>query len=437
MLSQLAEITAAGNALVASADSITKLSQAASVAQGGAVSAITNGVMVGTFADAVSGFTGAALTALAGAVSLGVIAPGVTALSAIEDTVTGITSKMTAQQIESALAAYQGTSATIVATGMGGDAINAIVAAATKIATGGISGAISLTDAQFNALVNALNSSSMITVADTTLPALSLTAMDVKSSTLNAAAILTLTGTAAEIAAVQASSGITMPKGFIAKPSAGMTAATDLAMIDFNNSTKVDASLVTAIYGSTAEVFALISSSGITKPTNWEAIITNATSITSTIFNAIDASNGTGDVVTSNPPGWTITALNGKTVEATGSIDKFVFLPSDTGVTVTSFKVNGADIAQLGGINTVVAVNGASTGAVGDVINRVAIDTATNLGFNGINIGNISADINDVHWAVASDTGAIYYDADGNWNNGVIVVGTLSGPVTASDLLVG
>jgi hypothetical protein len=264
-----------------------------------------------------------------------------------------------------------------------------------------------------------------------------LTAMDVKSSTLNAAAILTLTGTAAEIAAVQASSGITMPKGFIAKPSAGMTAATDLAMIDFNNSTKVDASLVTAIYGSTAEVFALISSSGITKPTNWEAIITNATSITSTIFNAIDASNGTGDVVTSNPPGWTITALNGKTVEATGSIDKFVFLPSDTGVTVTSFKVNGADIAQLGGTNTVVAVNGASSGAVGDVINRVAIDTATNLGFNGINIGNISADINDVHWAVASDTGAIYYDADGNWNNGVIVVGTLSGPVTASDLLVG
>ena len=438
MLSQLAELTAAGNALVASAGSITKLSQAASVAQGGAVSAITNGVMFGTFADAVSGFTGAALTELAGAVSLGVIAPGVTALSAIEDAVTGITSEMTAQQIESALAAYQGTSATIVATGMSGDAINAIVAGATKIATGGITGSISLTDAQFNALVDALNSSSMITVTDTTLPALSLTAMDGKSSTLNAEAITTLTGTAAQIAAVQAASGITMPEGFITQPSAGIMAATDLAMMDFNNSTNVDASLVTAIYGTTAEVLALNSSSGITKPTNWEAILTNATTITSTTFNTIDTSNGTGDVTTSHPAGWTITALNGETLGASGSVDKFVFLSSDAGVTITEFKNNGADIAQLGGTNTVVSVNAASTGALGDVINRVVIDTATNLGFNGINIGNISIDINDVHWAVTSDTGAIYYDADGNWTNGVIVVGTLSGSVvTASDLLVG
>jgi hypothetical protein len=229
-----------------------------------------------------------------------------------------------------------------------------------------------------------------------------------------------------------------MPEGFITQPSAGIMAATDLAMMDFNNSTNVDASLVTAIYGTTAEVLALNSSSGITKPTNWEAILTNATTITSTTFNTIDTSNGTGDVTTSHPAGWTITALNGETLGASGSVDKFVFLSSDAGVTITEFKNNGADIAQLGGTNTVVSVNAASTGALGDVINRVVIDTATNLGFNGINIGNISIDINDVHWAVTSDTGAIYYDADGNWTNGVIVVGTLSGSVvTASDLLVG
>ena len=441
MLSQLADITAAGNALVASADSITKLSQAASVAQGGAVLAITNGVMIGTFADTVSGFTGTALTELAGAVSLGVIAPGVTALSAIEDAVTGITSKMTAQQIESALAAYQGTSASIDATGMETDSINAIVADATKIATGGITGAISLTNAQFNALLNALNSSSMITVTDTTLPALTLTAMDAKSSTLNAEAITTLTGTASEIAAVQAASGITMPEGFITQPSAGLMAANDLAMMDFNNSTNVDASLVTEIYGSTAEVLALISSSGITKPTNWEAILMNATTITSTIFNTIDTSNGIGDVITSHPAGWTITALNGATLEASGSIDKFVFLSSDTGVTVTEFKNDGSDIAQLGGTNTVTGVNATAIGTANDVINRVVIAPANSLGFNGSNIGDMSAQNNDIHWAVASDTGVIYYDADGNWTNGVIVVGTLDVGggmgIIAADLLVG
>jgi len=425
--------------------------------------------------------------------------------------------------------------------------------------------------------------------------------MDTKSSNnVVASGVLTITGTAAQIAAVQAAAGITKPADWIAQPTAGTAAATDLMAIDLNNSTAVDASLITTITGTAADIATVVGASGITKPTTWTATVTGTTNsvanlntidgaagsgvitgtltsgilasfstltgtgnaytitindtggaalnatdlsalgaktdgvvtvsnavaisgtaaqvsaalvtantlvvaatatvalsdttaaavdvnaidtktsglitlgslatvtgavsdllifsaaeqastgiaaitnyavtasnatITAANLNTLDGSNGNSVITTTNGGGWTITALSGATVAGTGSIDKFVFLTSDTGVTISSFKTAGADIAQLGGTNAVVAGTVLLPGS--DVINRVIIDTAANLGSNAVSIGNLSANTNDVRWAVASDTGAIYYDADGNWTVGVVIVGTLGVAVVAGDLLVG
>lgn len=64
--------------------------------------------------------------------------------------------------------------------------------------------------------------------------------------------------------------------------------------------------------------------------------------------------------------------------------------------------------------------------------NRVIIDTIANLGAAGVTIGDQSAYANDIHYAIASDTGAIFYDADGNWTGGVIAVGTISAAAAAA-----
>lgn len=61
-----------------------------------------------------------------------------------------------------------------------------------------------------------------------------------------------------------------------------------------------------------------------------------------------------------------------------------------------------------------------------DVANRVVVDTIANLGAAGVTLGNLSAYANTVNYAVAFDTGAIFYDADGDWTAGSIAVGDLS-----------
>ena len=67
--------------------------------------------------------------------------------------------------------------------------------------------------------------------------------------------------------------------------------------------------------------------------------------------------------------------------------------------------------------------------------NRVVVDTIANLGAAGVTLGDLSAYANDVHYAIASDTGAIFYDADGNWTAGVVAVGTIT-PAAAAALTV-
>ena len=61
--------------------------------------------------------------------------------------------------------------------------------------------------------------------------------------------------------------------------------------------------------------------------------------------------------------------------------------------------------------------------------NEIVFDTAAHLGTLGASIGNVStaagASTHVATYAVASDTGAIYYDADGNWTTGAVQIATI------------
>ena len=130
----------------------------------------------------------------------------------------------------------------------------------------------------------------------------------------------------------------------------------------------------------------------------------------------------------------TLTGANGiDTLTGGGGIDTFVYegiVATANANNVQDFSISGGDIIQLDG-----AANGLSDGAtviivnvagLGDVANQLIVDTAANLGALGASIGNQSGKSNTKHqYAIASDTGAIFYDADGNWTAGSVQIGTI------------
>ena len=93
--------------------------------------------------------------------------------------------------------------------------------------------------------------------------------------------------------------------------------------------------------------------------------------------------------------------------------------------TVTNFT-HAVDTVQLNG-GTVPVIAQTVAGIVGalDTPNTVIFDTAAHLGALGVSIGNQSAYVNDVNYAIASDTGVIYFDADGDWTAGSVQIGTI------------
>lgn len=149
-------------------------------------------------------------------------------------------------------------------------------------------------------------------------------------------------------------------------------------------------------------------------------------------LNAITADIAADADGTGTDAALTINTLDSATVAGTDLVDTFVVANSDTGVTINDF-VSADDTVQLGGTDAAVAL------AVADIdgTETLIFDTAANLGANAVSIGDQSGG-SAVNWAVASDTGVVYYDADGNWTAGVVTVGTVNADaLVASDFLVG
>jgi hypothetical protein len=129
---------------------------------------------------------------------------------------------------------------------------------------------------------------------------------------------------------------------------------------------------------------------------------------------------------------------NGTTTIAGGADNDTINLGSGHtgGVSVTldsiTTEANADTISNfIATIDKVVLVTGttAATGATVATLNAtpgtpatdIAFDTAANLGSKGSSLNAAAA----VNYAVASDTGSIFYDADGDWTSGSVQIGTI------------
>jgi Ca2+-binding RTX toxin-like protein len=159
--------------------------------------------------------------------------------------------------------------------------------------------------------------------------------------------------------------------------------------------------------------------------------------------------SGVADVITSGDGADTITGGLGIDTITTGAgIDKVsyagVALAANAN-NITDFTVGASGdilqfsdtlLAALAGAFTagtaVATTTVALVGGGSDVVNEIIVDTIANLGALGVTIGNVSANTNNVYQlAIASDTGAIFYDADGNWVSGSVQIGTIGVQTTA------
>ena len=258
--------------------------------------------------------------------------------------------------INAAFGAYSGTTATVTATGMDASQITAVVSGVAKIATGGITGAISLSNVQFGTLSTALNASATLTVTDTNLAATALAAMDTKSNPnpVNASLVTTITGTASEIAAFAAATGITRAGTFAATMSDAATLA-QLATIDgANGGGALTYATVTGIAADFAATGGVATTGNTTYVSGKNVTVTNAATLAQ--LATIDTANGAGTLtytavtdlaqtLATNAGGYVTGAIN---VTVTDSVEVAATLLSQIGGATTG-KVTAADVSTVTG----------------------------------------------------------------------------------------
>jgi len=117
----------------------------------------------------------------------------------------------------------------------------------------------------------------------------------------------------------------------------------------------------------------------------------------------------------------TVTGGAGADVITAGpGADVFVLTDRSASDSITGFTQAVDRVSLNGGA---VAVVGKSVAGL-DGTETLVFDTIANLGALGVTIGNTTGS-SAVKYAVASDTGAIFFDADGDWTGGSVQIGTI------------
>jgi len=111
---------------------------------------------------------------------------------------------------------------------------------------------------------------------------------------------------------------------------------------------------------------------------------------------------------------------------------------SDFAAASDIIQFSDASLALVAGAYTAgTAVTFANVAGITDTANQVIFDTAANLGAKGATIGNQSGKTNIKHQlAIESDTGKIFFDANGDWTAGSLQIGqlTVTGTLTAANV---
>jgi hypothetical protein len=278
--SQIALVMAASNASAAAATTPTLLSQAAVISQGAATDALASGASSGSFSSAITDFTGANLAALVQAATPGMIAPGVTTHMAWVPATPNLAFMVTEADGVVTFSGpatgdisveWEGESGASVAIfSRAGAAANVTpdfsgTATATKVSLAA-GQRLSGTVAELKGL--AIEGAGSVVLTNSSASAGDLVAIDAASTlTVVATSISNITGTAAQLAALATSAGITRASNFAAQVDPGTATAADLKFIDTATTVAVNATLVSTITGSMSEVAAAIAATGITKST--------------------------------------------------------------------------------------------------------------------------------------------------------------------------
>ncbi|KPF89364.1 hypothetical protein IP81_16760, partial [Novosphingobium sp. AAP83] len=345
---------------VIDASSVTRLTgSAADVARSYASVGITG---LGNEAVTLSGTTAAAsdLNAINAATIITVNASTVTTLTgSAADVAASYASSGVVGLANEAVTLNDSTLAATALNGLDGVTTGTIDASSVATLTGTASAvAVSFASAGITGL-----GGSSVTLSDTTLAASTLIALDANTTgVIDASAVLTLTGSEQELAQAYASSGIT-GLGSASSGFSGTTAAASaLIALDLSSAGAVDASTVTTLTGSAADVAAVYASLGITGLGN-EGVTLSGTTATATQLNAIDfGTTGTinmGEILTVSGSVADLTTMYSATA-FTGRGDEALTL-TDTSVAASS--LNSLDTATTGAINatTVLTLTGTAT----------------------------------------------------------------------------
>jgi hypothetical protein len=158
--------------------------------------------------------------------------------------------------------------------------------------------------------------------------------------------------------------------------------------------------------------------------------------------NVIDGGAG-ADYIAGGAGADTITGGNGIDSIALGlndavsdNVSYFGIVAAANANNVTNFEAGaGGDVIQISDASVAVdagaftagtAVTFSTVASKPDTANKIIVDTIANLGAAGVTLGNLSGNTNNVYQiAIASDTGAIFYDADGDWRGLSVQIGDL------------
>ncbi len=229
------------------------------------------------------------------------------------------------------------------------------------------------------------NSALTITVTDASVVATQLTTLDGQTTvTIDATAVTDLSGSVAQINAVLDAEGISNPTTMTATLVAGTEDATDLSdLLALDNVSVVNATAVTVLNGTATEVLAILSEANITDPT--AATVTldagseaaadltslfNDTSITAVDASAVTTLTGTvaeinavlTEVGIANPT--TMTAVISAGTEAAADLTRLLAEGNVTGVDASAVTTLTGSVAQINAVLTEVGITNPTETAV-------------------------------------------------------------------------
>ncbi|WP_157573357.1 hypothetical protein, partial [Novosphingobium sp. AAP83] len=237
-----------------------------------------------------------------------------------------------------------------------------------------------------------------VTVYDSAPAASNLVAIDAATSGLiSLPNVSSLTGSAADVAAVYASSGITGLGGAVVVSLTGSTAAaSDLVAVNAATSVTIDASLVTTITGTAVDVAAVYAGIAGFSGLGGEAVTLSDTSVAAATLNALNAETS-GVITFSNVTTITGSAADVATAYAAFNAGEITGLGS-AAVTVSAGSAAALDLDTINDL-TSGTINATDVTTITGTAEEVAAVYAGISGFTGL--GNEAVTLDDTPAAAA------------------------------------